>query len=62
MNSIYLEKLFSDPAFARSYLVVVKTFIDDFEKESGEKLNAFMEKVYEAENYAEFKSAMRILE
>ena len=32
MNSVYLEKLFSDPSFVSSYNEVVKTFIEDFEK------------------------------
>lgn len=28
MNSIYLEKLFSDPSFTQSYMEVINTFID----------------------------------
>lgn len=62
MNSVYLEKLFSDPSFARSYNIVFKTFIEDFEKEGADKLNMFMEKIYSANSYLEFKGAMKVLD
>jgi hypothetical protein len=62
MNTIYLEKLFSDPAFARSYNIVFETFVEDFEKESSEKLKVFLEKIYSADSVVDFKSAIKLLD
>lgn len=62
MNSVYLEKLFSDTEFAEAFLSVMENFVQEFEKENRIKLEMFLTKMCAATSWEELKCAMKSLD